>query len=196
MRSFPVRPFLRTVPIGEFLEAHPPRKTLDSLHTGSWIDQNFKIWIGSSRRQSGLELPETNPDSWREPLRAIPQPVRKRKRLAWEEIYIAEGSDWFWWFGDDFSSDNDEEFDRLFRMHLSNVHLLLGTEVPDYLKTPISTPHEVRPTLEPLGLISPSLDGRITHFYEWREAGYFSAKTTGGSMYRGEGFHLRVLLWV
>ena len=33
------------------------------------------------------------------------------------------------------------------------------------------------PTLEPLGLITPSLDGRITHFYEWREAGYFSAKT-------------------
>ena len=179
---------LRTVQIGEFLETHPPGESLNSLHTGSWIDQNFKIWIGHpednlawnclKRTRGFLEkaAPQDSPLSL------------KKKELAWEEIYIAEGSDWFWWFGDDFSSDSDEEFDRLFRMHLSNVHLLLGTEVPDYLKTPISTPHEVNPTLEPLGLITPSLDGRVTHFYEWREAGYFSAKTTGGSMYRGEGF--------
>ena len=40
-------PFLKTVKIGEYLEAHPPRETLDSLYTGSWIDQNFRIWIGS-----------------------------------------------------------------------------------------------------------------------------------------------------
>ncbi len=181
-------PFLTTVTIGEYLEAHPPRKTLDSLYTGSWIDQNFKIWIGSPednlawnclKRTRMLLQRATSGDSTASP---------EKKGLAWEEIYIAEGSDWFWWFGDDFSSDNDEEFDRLFRMHLSNVHLLLGLEVPDYLETPIATPHEVRPTMEPLGFISPTLDGQITHFYEWREAGYFSAKTSGGSMYRGEGF--------
>jgi hypothetical protein len=181
-------PFLKTTKIGEYLEAHPPRKPLDSLHTGSWIDQNFKIWIGSPednlawnclKRTRMLLQRATSGDSTTSP---------EKKGLAWEEIYIAEGSDWFWWFGDDFSSDNDEEFDRLFRMHLSNVHLLLDLEVPDYLKNPIATPHEVRPTMEPMGFISPTLDGQITHFYEWRAAGYFSAKTSGGSMYRGEGF--------
>jgi alpha-amylase/alpha-mannosidase (GH57 family) len=179
---------LRTVQIGEFLETHPPREPLNSLHTGSWIDQNFKIWMGHPednlawnclKRTRGFLEKATPHDSPLSP---------EKKDLAWEEIYIAEGSDWFWWFGDDFSSDNDEEFDRLFRMHLSNVHLLLGTEVPDYLKNPISAAHEVHPTLEPLGLITPSMDGRITHFYEWREAGYFSTKTTDSSMYRGEGF--------
>ena len=30
--------------------------------------------------------------------------ARQRSRKAWEEMYIAEGSDWFWWFGDDHSS--------------------------------------------------------------------------------------------
>ncbi len=181
-------PFLSTVKIGEYLEAYPPRAALDSLHSGSWIDQNFRIWIGSPednlawnslKRTRRFLQRATSGDSTVSP---------EKKELAWEEIYIAEGSDWFWWFGDDFHSDNDEEFDRLFRMHLSNVHLLLGSEVPDYLKTPIAMSHEVRPTMEPLGFISPTLDGQVTHFYEWREAGYFSAKTSGGSMYRGEGF--------
>ena len=179
---------LKTVRVGEYLESHPPRETLDSLHTGSWIDQNFRVWIGHPednlawnclKRTRGFLEKAASKDTNLSP---------GKKEMAWEEVYIAEGSDWFWWFGDDFTSDNDEEFDRLFRMHLSNVHLLLGTEVPDYLKIPISSPHEVKPTLEPLGLISPSLDGQVTHFYEWREAGYFSAKTTGGSMYRGEGY--------
>ena len=180
--------FLRTVRVGEYLDSHPPREVLESLHTGSWIDQNFRIWIGHPednlawnylKRTRGFLEKAASKEAHISP---------EKKDLAWEEIYTAEGSDWFWWFGDDFSSDNDEEFDRLFRMHLSNVHLLLGTEVPDYLKTPISSPHEVKPTLEPLGFISPSLDGQVTHFYEWREAGFFSAKTTGGSMYRGEGY--------
>ena len=34
---------------------------------------------------------------------------------AFEELLIAEGSDWFWWYGDDHSSDHDREFDELFR---------------------------------------------------------------------------------
>jgi len=179
---------LKTVKVGEFLQTHPPRDTLDALHTGSWIDQNFRIWIGQPEDNLAWNCLKRTRGFLEKAASGNPASNPEKNDLAWEEIYIAEGSDWFWWFGDDFSSDQDEEFDRLFRMHLSNVHLLLGTEVPDYLKTPISTAHEVKPTLEPLGFISPSLDGQVTHFYEWREAGFFSAKTTGGSMYRGEGF--------
>ena len=73
-------------------------------------------------------------------------------------------------------------------MHLSNVYLLLGENVPDYLKKPIALAHEVKSTMEPLGFIAPVLDGRITHFYEWQEAGYFNTRPLRGSMYRAEGF--------
>jgi alpha-amylase/alpha-mannosidase (GH57 family) len=179
---------LRTVRVGEFLEAHPPRDTLKRLHTGSWIDQNFRIWIGHPEDNHAWNCLKRTRGFLEETLSRDPAPSPERKDLAWEEIYIAEGSDWFWWFGDDFSSDNDEEFDRLFRMHLGNVYLLLGRSVPDYLQAPVSAAREVRPALEPLGLVTPSLDGRITHFYEWAEAGYFSAGAAGGSMYRGDGF--------
>ncbi len=53
-------------------------------------------------------------------------------------MYIAEGSDWFWWYGDDHSSAQDALFDYLFRKHLQNVYLLLGDEPPADLARPIS----------------------------------------------------------
>jgi alpha-amylase/alpha-mannosidase (GH57 family) len=59
---------------------------------------------------------------------------------AYEEILIAEGSDWFWWYGDDHSSDQDAEFDDLFRRHVRNAYTALGLEPPAELsETNIST---------------------------------------------------------
>ena len=37
----------------------------------------------------------------------------ERANAAWHELYAAEGSDWFWWYGDDFDTAYKEEFDRL-----------------------------------------------------------------------------------
>ena len=51
---------------------------------------------------------------------------------AWKQIYICEGSDWFWWYG-----DNNEDFDRLYRRHLSNFYTFLGKKIPEYLTKPI-----------------------------------------------------------
>ena len=48
--------------------------------------------------------------------------VSRALARAREEMLIAEGSDWFWWYGDDHSSDHDMEFDDLFRRHLRNVY--------------------------------------------------------------------------
>jgi alpha-amylase/alpha-mannosidase (GH57 family) len=177
-----------TVKIGEFLETAPPRETLDRLHTGSWIEQNFRIWIGSPEDNQAWECLRRTRTFLKRASENMPALSPQMRQQAWEEVYVAEGSDWFWWYGDDFHSDNDEEFDRLFRLHLSHVHLLLGAEVPDYLKNSIVLHHEVKPTMEPVGLLSPVIDGRVTHFYEWRAAGYFAAKLPGESMYRSEGF--------
>jgi alpha-amylase/alpha-mannosidase (GH57 family) len=178
----------RTVRIGDFLKEYPPEETLNDLYTGSWIDQNFRIWIGSPEDNQAWDcLDKTRSFLHRITEEAAPSHPEKWQ-LAWEEIYIAEGSDWFWWYGGDFNSDNDEEFDRLFRTHLSYVYLLLDAEIPAFLKNPISLSQEIKPTMEPLGLISPIIDGKVTHFYEWREAGYFSPRNYGGFMYREEGF--------
>ena len=66
--------------------------------------------------------------SWRTPARRSMQaPMSRPTALARarEEVLIAEGSDWFWWYGDDHSSEHDLEFDDLFRRHLRNAYRLL-----------------------------------------------------------------------
>ena len=57
--------------------------------------------------------------------------------LAYEVLLIAEGSDWMWWFGNDFSSDSDAIFDALFRQHIGNIFQLAGLPEPEGLDRPI-----------------------------------------------------------
>ena len=67
---------------------------------------------------------------------ASPKTMRE---LAYEELLIAEGSDWCWWYGPEHGSDNRPEFDQLYRDHLSNVYRALGEEPPAHLSRPILT---------------------------------------------------------
>ena len=60
-----------------------------------------------------------------------------KTQAAWEYIYIAEGSDWFWWYGDKHYSPNADIFDYLFRGYLEGVYELLGLRVPERIKKPI-----------------------------------------------------------
>ena len=54
--------------------------------------------------------------------RPRPRPSEAQRQLAFEEILIAEGSDWNWWYGPEHHSANDREFDELYRKHLSNIY--------------------------------------------------------------------------
>ena len=54
------------------------------------------------------------------------------------QLATCEGSDWFWWFGDYNSGDSVSDFERLFRLHLSNLYQMLGEEVPQVLSEVVS----------------------------------------------------------
>ena len=104
---------------------------------------------------------------------------------AREEVLIAEGSDWFWWYGDDHSSDQDLEFDDLFRAHVRNVYQLLQKTPPDELfVSNISglgaPPAETAPT----ALLTPTLDGEETSYFEWLGAGALEVRDRGGAMHQ------------
>jgi alpha-amylase/alpha-mannosidase (GH57 family) len=117
----------------EFLQEHPPRQTIRNLYTGSWINRNFRIWIGHEEDRRAWEyLARTR--------RYVEAKGQAAHPLAWEEILIAEGSDWFWWYGDEFTTENDEEFDRIFRGHLKNCYELHGDQPPEELSRSIITP--------------------------------------------------------
>jgi hypothetical protein len=103
---------------------------------------------------------------------------------AWKGLYIAEGSDWCWWYGDDHTSGMDEEFDALFRKHLMNVYTFLGAEVPDRLYVPILRGKEKTSlTLEWADLIHPTIDGRLTNYFEWLPAGFYNPTKGGDAMH-------------
>src|SRR5207302_807430 len=114
-------PGIRPVQVGAFLEEHPPHDTLPRLFAGSWIHHNFAIWVGHEEDNTAWDALHRTREHLRQRAEQGHVPA-ERVRRAWEEIYIAEGSDWFWWYGDDHSSPQDALFDSLFRKHLENVY--------------------------------------------------------------------------
>jgi hypothetical protein len=99
-------------------------------------------------------------------------------------LLIAEGSDWFWWYGDDHSSDQDRDFDDLFRRHLRNVYRSLGLPVPDGLWLSNITTDAALGPIRPMATIAPVLDGHVTGFAEWSGAATVPLGVGGGTMHR------------
>jgi alpha-amylase/alpha-mannosidase (GH57 family) len=126
-------PALEAVTLSEACGRLPAEK-LDWLAPGSWANSNFAIWMGH----------EEDHQAWRWILAAravlmerAGQVPQEKWDLAREELLIAEGSDWMWWFGNDFSSDSDAIFDSLFRQHIGNIYHLLGLSKPAGLDQPV-----------------------------------------------------------
>jgi alpha-amylase/alpha-mannosidase (GH57 family) len=167
------------VTVGHYLERYPPQDTLPRLFAGSWISHNFAIWIGHEEDNTAWDaLHRTREHLLRRAGDGAPAETIQR---AWHEVYVAEGSDWFWWFGDDHSSAQDALFDYLFRKHLQNVYLLLGDEPPAELARPISRHgHRVHYT-NPRALLDVTIDGRYT-FFEWVAAGHYTCHNERGTM--------------
>jgi len=90
----------------DYLSKHRPSKEI-TLVAGTWLG-NFSNWVG---------IPSKN-EAWDSLSRA-------RDRCgAREEIFIAEGSDWFWWYGE----EDKSEFDFLFKSYIRKAHKLSGVK--------------------------------------------------------------------
>jgi len=176
---------IKTVTFSEYLKEKPDVKSLSKLYPGSWINADFSIWIGHEEdnlsweylykvRQDLVSFQKENPD--------------KDLSDAWEEIYIAEGSDWNWWYGDEHYTETKDIFDEIYRHHLMSVYFKIGKEPPTFLCIPITKiMREIRPETEPKGFIYPRIDGKVTGYFEWLEAGKFNLQRMGGSMHKSEG---------
>lgn len=171
-------PDVKTTTFSEFLDISKESIPLSHIFPGSWIDHSFKIWRGKIEKDKAWSYLKNTRD---ELIKTSSNNVN-----AWEEIYIAEGSDWFWWYGDDFNSSQDDIFDLIFRTHLKNVYKILNKRPPSYLDEPITKPKFIKPQTLPLNFISPIIDGRITSYYEWLAAGKYNINFSGGTMHFSE----------
>ena len=196
-------PTIQTVTVGEYLEYCSPRilptpgpsqegslQQLPRLFAGSWINNDFGVWIGSEEDNLAWDYLSQARDV------LVQADVSKldseQIHEAWRRIYICEGSDWWWWYGDDMSSPNDSDFDTMFRNNLSSVYELINEEIPAHLYTPICQETIAGLILAPRGLISPDIDGFDSNYYEWLLAGYYDASRGGGAMHRAENIIRRI----
>ncbi len=178
-----VKQNIPTTTVSGFLEEHGVKNELPSLFPGSWIGANFNIWIGQTEDHIGWKIIE----DVRQKLTA--------KNIAdkeiWNRLYMLEGSDWFWWFGSGHVSSTTQVFDELFRQHTIWIYQKIGEEPPVELYSPIQQKAEVF-SCQPIDGISPVIDGRVTNYYEWYNAGYVDIKRMGGTMHRFAGLFSRV----
>jgi alpha-amylase/alpha-mannosidase (GH57 family) len=176
-------PDIRTRTPSEILAAGPPTGTLTELHSGSWIDADFHIWIGHPEKNRAWDLIAR---ARRALAGARPDPGEARE--AWAALDAACGSDWMWWFGDDHFTPDKPIFDRLFREHLQAVYEQAGLKAPTSLAAPITrAARRADASTAPLGFVRPTLDGRPTQFYEWYAAGRFRLAAGGAAMHRSGG---------
>jgi alpha-amylase/alpha-mannosidase (GH57 family) len=173
-------PGVEAVTVSEAIERHQNVGHLGSLVPGSWINANFNVWIGA---------PEDN-RSWDHLARARDYYAQNgegctdaQRALAYDELLIAEGSDWNWWYGPEHHSANDRDFDELYRKHLSNVYQALGATAPDVLAQPISG-GVTRPSFVPqTAYIHPRITGDMVRYFEWMGAAMYSADHRAGAMH-------------
>jgi alpha-amylase/alpha-mannosidase (GH57 family) len=166
--------------VSEAIARHKTFNVLPSLLPGSWINANFNVWIGAPEDNRAWDYLYHAREFYAQ---AAPYASEAQRKLAFEEILIAEGSDWNWWYGPEHHSANDREFDELYRKHLSNIYQALGATPPDYLAQPI-TGGAVRPSFTPqTAYIHPHIKGEMVRYFEWMGAAVYTSDRRSGSMH-------------
>ncbi|GAC1596830.1 MAG: glycoside hydrolase family 57 protein [Myxococcales bacterium] len=181
---------VRAVLPREELAARPAQARIARLHSGSWIDANYRIWIGADEDNQAWALlgAARSVLAAAEAGQTHSADALERARMA---LFAAEGSDWFWWYGDEFQTDNAPEFDALFRKFVAAAYTHLAVPVPERLGRPIIAPHKDKAQAQPevqaqSRLIKPAIDGHSRGYYEWSGAGWYRpGGSVGGSMYQG-----------
>ncbi len=160
----------------------PENKILD-VYPGSWIYGNLATWIGHEEKNRAWELLintiETAGKAHEE---------KKIDSETWtkitKELHIAEGSDWFWWYGEDHHTDFAAEFDTAFRRHLQNVYTLLGARIPSELFQQVFNERPSQYIVQPRSFINSLMDGKLGGFFEWRGSGSYSPHLNQGAIHK------------
>ena len=171
---------IEAVTVSEAIARHRDFGHLGSLVPGSWISANFNVWIGAPEDNRAWDYLHAARGFYEH---AAPNATPEQRTLAYEELLIAEGSDWNWWYGPEHHSANDREFDELYRKHLSNVYHALGASPPEALAQPILR-GVARPSFAPqTAYIHPHVDASLVRYFEWIGAAMYTADRRAGAMH-------------
>jgi alpha-amylase/alpha-mannosidase (GH57 family) len=183
---------LSAVTVGEALARKAPTETIRHVPVGSWIAPDLSVWVGHAEKNRAWAELRRARERFQEAAQSGGLPAERLDR-AREELLVAEASDWFWWYGDDHQSANKDEFDVLFRSHLICAYNLLGLPAPATVRRSLRGAAPEGTNGEHLPFVAPNLDGRDTHFYEWRNAELYDAASDQGADHRTSGVIRRIL---
>lgn len=108
---------------------------LTSVVAGSWINANFYIWGGQEDHRIAWSVLSDTRKALEEKRNFL---TTETLEAAMNLMYICEGSDWFWWYGDTHWAENKYDFDALFRHNLREIYTLIGEDIPNVLNAPIN----------------------------------------------------------
>jgi alpha-amylase/alpha-mannosidase (GH57 family) len=173
-------PMFEALTVSEAIDREPAPASLGSIFPGSWINANFDVWIGAPEDNLAWDYLSAAREYFHTSAEGVPPP---QKKLAYEELLIAEGSDWNWWYGPEHHSANDRDFDELYRKHLSNMYHALGAAPPDVLAQPIARV-PAQPQFTPqTAYIHPTIDGKHVGYFDWLGAATYVADRRSSSMH-------------
>ncbi|HIJ87605.1 MAG TPA: glycoside hydrolase [Desulfuromonadales bacterium] len=166
---------------------------LHTIFPGSWINGNYAIWIGHPEENLAWDLIARAREAAVSANSLVAAALESGEpsedataEMICRSLYAAEGSDWFWWYGDDHFSPHSDRFDRLFRQHLMNIYRLLGQDPPRELLEPIKKKNPAGLVREPAAYIAPEISGRISDYFEWLAAGLYDLTRQGSAMHSSD----------
>jgi alpha-amylase/alpha-mannosidase (GH57 family) len=186
-------PALRLATCSEVLKETRFDGRLHTIFPGSWINGNYGIWIGHPEENLAWDLVAKARQAAVSTNQLVAAAFESGEpstdataEMICRSLYAAEGSDWFWWYGDDHFSPHSDRFDRLFRQHLMNVYRLLGQDPPRELLEPIKKKNPAGLIREPAAFIDPEITGRISDYFEWLAAGLYDLTRQGSAMHSSD----------
>src|SRR5437868_1052461 len=180
---------LKTVTISEYLGQFPATRSLSRIEPGSWINASFDTWVGDEEHNMAWERLAEARDFLSEQERG--GKAGAKLELARREALIAEGSDWFWWFGRSHDSGMDQIWDNLFRLHLRNIYMSLEQQPPALFYQPIVKEADGSASKRPDRRITPKLNGVVDQD-EWNAGGYVDVTALFGAMHPPKGAVRRI----
>jgi alpha-amylase/alpha-mannosidase (GH57 family) len=171
---------LEALTFSEAIAAEPATAKLNTIFPGSWINANFDVWIGAPEDNLAWDYLSSAREAYNERSGQVSQ---QQQKLAYEELLIAEGSDWNWWYGPEHHSANDLEFDELYRKHLSNAYNALGAIPPQALTEPITAIPGVSGFSPQSAYVHPTIDGKDIGYFDWLGAASYRADHRSSAMH-------------
>ncbi len=152
-------------------------RPIENLWPGSWVDGTFSTWIGEEEENLAWEYLRQTREALQEAIASgkLDEATQQQALLT---MYIAEGSDWFWWYGADQNSGNDASFDEQFRSYLEQVYTLIGQPVPAFVYVPVIPQAAQSPDRQFADVFTPAIDG-VASSGEWDNAGFYAVEGAG-----------------